>query len=106
MARHQLARRNADARARNAQGLIAEVGTPMSHRPLSELLNTDDPAWPLVQQWITDAKNMVEILPAPPNAADELEASQVTLRSPMGAMVYHTGGLLIDHGWLRILGGG
>jgi hypothetical protein len=24
----------------------------------------------------------------------------------MGAIVYHTGGLLIDHGWLRILGGG
>jgi hypothetical protein len=24
----------------------------------------------------------------------------------MGAIVYHTGGLLIDHGWVRVLGGG
>lgn len=24
----------------------------------------------------------------------------------MGALAFHTGGLLVDHGWLRILGGG
>lgn len=35
-----------------------------------------------------------------------LLAIQVTTRSPMGAIVYETGGLLIDHGWLRILGSG
>ena len=32
--------------------------------------------------------------------------TQVTLRSPMGAIVYETGGLLVDHGWLRLLGSG
>jgi predicted hydrolase (HD superfamily) len=78
----------------------------MSRRPLSELLNTDDPAWPLVQQWIADANKPVEVLPAPADAGAQLEAAQVTLRSPMGAIVYHTGGLLIDHGWVRVLGGG
>jgi Protein of unknown function DUF2625 len=31
---------------------------------------------------------------------------QVTTRSPMGALVYETGGLLIDHGWIRVLGSG
>jgi len=78
----------------------------MPRRPLTELLNTDDPAWPLVQQWIAEATNLVEVLPAPSDAGAQLEAAQVTLRSPMGAVVYHTGGLLIDHGWVRVLGGG
>ena len=76
-------------------------------RPLSELINTDDPAWPEVQQWIAGATNDVEVLPV--NEADRdsaLLAIQVTTRSPMGAIVYETGGLLIDHGWLRILGSG
>ena len=31
---------------------------------------------------------------------------QVTTRSPMGAVVYETGGILIDGGWLRVLGSG
>lgn len=30
----------------------------------------------------------------------------VTTRSPMGAIVYSTGGILIDNGWIRILGSG
>ncbi len=30
----------------------------------------------------------------------------MTTRSPMGAVVYETGGLLIDGGWLRVLGSG
>lgn len=76
-------------------------------RPLSELIDTDDPAWPEVQEWIAGATNAVEVLPV--NEADRdaaLHAIQVTTRSPMGAIVYETGGLLIDHGWLRILGSG
>jgi hypothetical protein len=76
-------------------------------RPLSELIDTDDPAWPEVQQWIAEATNQVEVLPV--NEADRdaaLHAIQVTTRSPMGAIVYETGGLLIDRGWLRILGSG
>jgi len=76
-------------------------------RPLADLLKTDDPAWPLVQQWIAEARNPVEVLPVTQKAADaELEALQVTVRSPMGAIAYHTGGLLVDHGWVRILGSG
>ncbi|HKY44022.1 MAG TPA: DUF2625 domain-containing protein [Pyrinomonadaceae bacterium] len=76
-------------------------------RPLSELINTDDPAWPEVQHWIAEATNHVEVLPVNEAARDAaLLAIQVTTRSPMGAIVYETGGILIDHGWLRILGSG
>ncbi len=76
-------------------------------RTIDELLDLDDPGWPMVQAWIADATNRVEVLP--PNEAtraDALLATQVTTRSPMGAIIYESGGLLIDGGWLRILGGG
>ena len=75
-------------------------------RTLAELTNTDDPAWPLVSRWIRAAAN-VDVLPADRAEADAaLVQLQVTLRSPMGAVVHRTGGLLVDHGWLRILGCG
>jgi hypothetical protein len=76
-------------------------------RPLHELLEVDDPAWPKVQSWIVEAANSVEVLP-PENVhrTQALLEAQVTTRSPMGAIVYHTGGLLIDKGWLRLLGSG
>jgi hypothetical protein len=76
-------------------------------RPLEQLINTTEPGWVLVQQWIDEAKNKVEILPIEKSKSeDALYKTQVTTRSPMGAIVYSTGGLLIDHGWIRILGSG
>lgn len=65
-------------------------------RPLSELIDTEDPAWPEVQEWIAVATNAVEVLPVNEAHRDSaLLAVQVTTRSPMGALVYETGGLLI-----------
>jgi len=40
------------------------------------------------------------------NRKSALVAVQVTTRSPMGAIIYETGGILVDHGWIRILGSG
>jgi len=76
-------------------------------RPVNELINKDDSGWPIVQQWIKDAKNKVEVLSCDAEKAkDALYKIQVTTRSPMGAVVYSSGGLLIDDGWIRILGSG
>src|SRR5436305_1147210 len=76
-------------------------------RAVSELINDIDPAWPLVQQWIGEASVAVEILPTDSAAGEAaLYAAQVTSRSPMGAIALNTAGILIDHGWLRILGAG
>ncbi len=77
-------------------------------KPLHELINRDEPAWPLVRQWIAEATNPVEVLPPPDDAIREraLLDMQVTTRSPMGAIVYESGGIVVDHGWLRILGSG
>lgn len=75
-------------------------------RTLKDLIS-DDPAWPLVQEWIAAASNRAEVLPASePARSLALEAMQVTTKSPMGAVIFETGGILIDGGWLRILGSG
>ena len=76
-------------------------------RPLSELVNDEDSGWPIVLDWIADAEISVEILDAPVHARETaLYETQVTTRSPMGAIVYVCAGLLLDGGWLRILGAG
>jgi hypothetical protein len=76
-------------------------------RPLQELIDDNEPAWPLVQEWIGEAAVDVDVLPATATAGDQaLLATQVTTRSPMGAIVHKTAGLLIDSGWLRVLGAG
>ncbi|WP_318013836.1 MULTISPECIES: DUF2625 domain-containing protein [Flavobacterium] len=76
-------------------------------RPVNELIDQTDSGWKLVKEWTNTAKNKVEILPADPQKAkDALYHTQVTTSSPMGAIVYKTGGILIDNGWIRILGSG
>jgi hypothetical protein len=76
-------------------------------RTVDELINTKEPGWTLVQNWIKEAKNKVEVLPCDTGKAkDALYKTQVTTRSPMGAVIYSSGGLLIDNGWIRVLGSG
>jgi hypothetical protein len=76
-------------------------------RSVEELINNSDPGWTLVKEWIDSAKNKIEILPVDSiKAKNALFQTQVTTRSPMGSIIYLTGGLLIDNGWIRILGSG
>ena len=54
-----------------------------------------------------EATNPYEVLPRDAKRAEtELLNAQVTTRSPMGAIIYETGGILIDGGWMRLLGSG
>jgi hypothetical protein len=63
-------------------------------------------AWTLVQRWVAEAANDAVLLPADADAGPAaLEALAVTDRSLLGALAVNTGGLVIDHGWLRVLGG-
>ncbi|SCX44463.1 DUF2625 domain-containing protein [Variovorax sp. EL159] len=76
-------------------------------RTLQELIDTEDAALPLIQEWAAGASHPFEILaPSLEDRARVLLALQVTTRSTMGAVAHDTGGLLIDHGWLRVLGSG
>jgi hypothetical protein len=72
-------------------------------RELSELVDVDDPAWPELREEFARSAVTVDVLPG----GDEqcLTQLQVTARSVLGAVVLHTGGLLVDGGWLRIYGG-
>jgi hypothetical protein len=88
-------------------GIFFTTTAQNNMQPIDQLINTTDPGWPLVKKWIKAAKNKVEVLPVDTaKAKDALYKTQVTTRSPMGAIVYSTGGLLIDDGWIRILGSG
>jgi hypothetical protein len=75
-------------------------------RALEELIDREAPALPLVQEWLAQSRRPFELLEPSETRGDLLVGLQVTTRSPMGAIVYETGGILIDHGWLRVLGSG
>lgn len=64
-------------------------------------------AWDEVAPAIAAAPYPVRALsPDPDRAAEGLALLGITTRSWLGAVVANTGGLLIDHGWLRVLGSG
>jgi len=75
-------------------------------KPLDELIDLDDPGMPVVNSLLAEATRPFQLLP--PSAANTqvLLGLQVTTRSTLGAIAHDTGGLLIDHGWLRMLGSG
>jgi hypothetical protein len=79
----------------------------MTRRPLAELVNEAEHAWPAILGLVEGATNDCVVLPEEGGRGNEaLERLQVTTRSPMGALVHRCGGLLIDHGWIRLLGAG
>lgn len=78
-----------------------------SMQPISNLIKDNSEGWGRVKSWIDSASNKVEILPNDNNVSSKvLYQAQVTTRSPMGAIIYNTGGILIDDAWIRILGSG
>lgn len=87
------------------RGLTREGGA--ISRTLEELIDANEPGWPVAQEWAKNATNPVELLSADRARGEEtLPALQVTSRSPMGAISLACGGILVDRGWLRILGSG
>lgn len=76
-------------------------------KTLEELVNIEDSDWNLIKEWISSAKNQCCILPKDEERAQkELLNAQVTTRSTMGSVIYETGGILFDDGWIRVLGSG
>jgi hypothetical protein len=75
-------------------------------RPLSELVNASEPAIDLIREWLQAPRSSVELLPPADRRGEVLVGMQVTTRSPLGAVAYETGGIIINDGWLRFLGSG
>lgn len=76
-------------------------------RSLRELTEVTDPAWPELLRRIQGASNPVVLLPADPERGRRtVEAVQAPVSTVLGAFSMHVGGLLVDEGWLRLLGCG
>jgi uncharacterized protein DUF2625 len=73
---------------------------------LEELINKEDPFIDVLNGNISKASNEVSVLPPSDKCEDILLKVQVTTHSILGSLIYHTGGILIDHGWVRLLGSG
>ena len=71
-----------------------------------ERIDRADPAFPLIQEWVRKAAVPAVLLPASKERERVLAGLQVSTRSTMGAMAYESGGMLVDGGWLRLLGSG
>ena len=78
-----------------------------SMKPVGDLIDSANAGWAKIHQWISQARNGVEILPCDKVCAgDVLHQTQLSTSTPLGGVIYNTGGILIDHGWIRILGSG
>jgi hypothetical protein len=75
-------------------------------KTLAELVSADDPAIALIRDWVAAAPVQCEILSPSSERDATLLGVQVSTRSLLGALAYDTGGILLDHGWLRFLGSG
>ncbi len=72
-----------------------------------KLRPVEESAWAEVSAAVGVSPYPVTVLPADPvRAARCLQVLGVTTRSWLGAVVTHSGGLVVDHGWLRVLGSG
>ncbi|QBI56517.1 DUF2625 domain-containing protein [Streptomonospora litoralis] len=76
-------------------------------RALGELIDVPESAWPALEAEIASSSVPVRVLPAdrPRRGRSCLLQLQVTVRSALGAIALHSGGLLVDCGWLRVFGG-
>ncbi|WPO78765.1 DUF2625 domain-containing protein [Flavobacterium sp. KACC 22761] len=74
---------------------------------INELIDKNDSGWKSVKEMAGTAKNKIEILPVDSQKAnDALYHTQINTKTTMGAVIYKTGGILVDNGWIRILGSG
>lgn len=73
-------------------------------RDIAELVEVDDPGWPVV----TEALAAVDHVVLPADGATcraTLLQLQVTARSLLGAVVLNSGGIVLQHGLVRVYGG-
>ncbi|WP_371097645.1 DUF2625 family protein [Streptomyces sanglieri] len=74
-------------------------------REVNELINVEDPAWPLLLQELSGTDVSVEVLTGDGEIGRaSLLQLQVSARSNLGGIALNCGGLLVDSGWLRIFG--
>lgn len=75
-------------------------------RSAEELAAVDDPAWRVLSSMLESTTTARALEVDPRRGRRVLASLQVTARSYLGALALNTGGILADHGWFRLLGGG
>jgi len=76
-------------------------------KSLDELTCPGNKRWEHVTMLSNHAKNKVEILARDSaRSCRALVQSQLSTNTLLGSVIYNTGGILIDDGWIRILGSG
>lgn len=81
--------------------------TQPTAKTFQELRLDDSITWHRLQTWKQNALNPVEFLPPDSaRASNALVKSQVASNTFLGTVIFRTGGILIDNGWIRILGSG
>ncbi|PWV94440.1 uncharacterized protein DUF2625 [Paenibacillus cellulosilyticus] len=75
-------------------------------KEISDLIVEAD-TWAMIREWIRNSQLNIEILENNRTQGEEaLYHLQITNRSTMGAIALESGGLIVDNGWLCILGSG
>ena len=76
-------------------------------KSIEDLVDSKSPAWNQLLEMKAAARNPVEILPKEKSQAEKaLLESQLPTSTYIGSMIYECGGMLVDNGWIRILGSG
>jgi len=79
----------------------------VNRRSAAALRDSSNPAWPEILDLVANASDRIEVTAADSASSDAaLEALQVTTASFLGALAGECGAILVDYGWLRILGAG
>ncbi len=76
-------------------------------KTVDQLVNYANTGWKAIRKQIDTAINKVEIMPVDTNQArDAVYEVQIGTESPLGTIIYMTGGILLEDGWIRLLGSG
>ncbi|CAI6076062.1 hypothetical protein PAECIP112173_02406 [Paenibacillus sp. JJ-100] len=79
----------------------------MNKLSVSELIDRENHAWGELRELLDQGENTYTYVPAQPERGGEaLYELQVSTRSYLGAVVYETQGIVVDHGWITLLGAG
>jgi len=87
--------------------LAACFSQGMEKKSITELVNTNSTEWKAILELKASARNTVEILPKDHLKAETaLVESQLSTNTFLGSVIYESGGILVDNGWIRIIGSG
>lgn len=79
----------------------------MNRLPANEWIDRENHAWQELKELLDQGENTYNYVPAQSELGeDALCRLQVSTRSYLGAVAYETQGIVVDHGWITLLGAG